>query len=456
MPALMSRFGAGLRVTSDPNEALKHCKDRGGLLVVELLSDRWLPVFTELRGQHPDALRILVAVPRSRAASVPALRSAGVDFDYPAEMGPAPALDALARIAAGAPAGPALTPVPGPALTPAPGPALTPTPGPALTPAPGQALAPAPQDAAGAIDATELDPFTAGAAALASRPARRMFVPSDRWPGTAPTAHDAEHLLANALAGLKPEGDAPLDATLEALSSLETSALLGDALPVDPDPLRRAAALRFRVATAILTAPSPPAPVDATAAGAILDEIDEVRGALKAMREAMPDRDQELDAVQRKLVKDAVDLSEVVQRLSPAGEAGVPAPAVRTARAPATRILTMEAGEGREPEHPTRWGMWITLALAVAGGAAFHANRYLEARNALPPPTLAGAPAGTMGTERGGSKILVAEPGKVIDPAEVESFRRLEEAKGNTVEEVAPGMWVVRRGRAPVAPGGQP
>jgi hypothetical protein len=453
MPALMSRFGAGLRVTSDPDEALRHCKDAGGLLVVELLSDRWIPVFAQLRGAHAEDLRILVAVPKSRAAAVPALRTAGVDFDYPAEMGPAPALDALARIASGAPLGPP-RPAAGP---PGAGPALTPAPGfddaPLLTPVPQEET-----DAGGPAEVVELDPFGAGAAALEKKGPRRTFIPSERWPGTVPTEHDAEHLLASSLAGLKPEGDALLDATLESLSTLETSALLGDPLEVDPDPLRRSAALRFRVASALTTVPAPGTSIDATAAGAILDDLDEVLAALKAMRAASPDRAAEVDAVQRALVKDAVDLSETVQRLSPLGATAVPVPASapRTARAASTRLLTMETGEVAEREERRRWPLWIVAGLVIAGGAAFHLKNYLDARNAPPSQTLAGAPTHTIGMERGGSKILVADPGKTLDPAEIENFRRMEEAKGSRVEEVAPGTWVVKPGRAPNGPGGQP
>jgi hypothetical protein len=411
------RVGEPPRIAADPGQAFAICRSAAGLLVFEYDAP-WMAVLKDL-GRGAARLRMIAAVPPAAADAGEALRALGV-VAVPWEGDAAGLLEAIR------PAGKPSPAAGDRAAATSAGPA---TPG----PAPPGFFA----DVSGAAS-----PGPGRSAPLA-------------WPATAPSEEDAEHLLCSALAGLKAVGDPALDAVLVGLTPIEKQALRADPAVPDPLPLRHLAALRFRTASALASAPAPGSPVDVAAGGALLREIDGVLAGLKGLAEALPARGGEFDSIRRMLVKEAVDLSEVLHRLQPAA-AAVPVPEVRTARSASTRLLSVDAGEARE-ERRRRWPMWVAFAAVLAAAAAFHVQRYVAARGAPPPPTLAGAPAGTIGTDHGDSKVLAALPGQTLDPAEVERFRALEEAKGNRVEEVSPGVFVVRAGpRKAPAPGGRP
>jgi hypothetical protein len=441
---LMTRYGAGLRVTSEPADALQFCRDRGGTLFVELQSDRWLPVFQELRQRHGENVRIVVAVPPARAGALDALRSVPVDLTFPSERGAAQALAALERIDAGE----ALAPPPAEA--------------PAIPDGPSEAPAAEPSAGVPAVDASSgsaaadaaPDPFAAPPAAEpspAEAPTAVAFVPSEIWPGTVPTADDAEHLVSSAVAGLKPEGDAPLDATLDALTASERAALCGDPVEGDPLLLRRAAALRYRVGVALAGEPAAGAPVDAPAGAALMAELD---GVLAALRGADGG---DLEVIRRALVKEAVDLSEALQRLTPVAvpvPAAVPAPRPAPPRAAAPRILSVTKQDDEEPARRRSVGLVVVLAISALAAGGYHAYRWRERHSVPPPATLPGAPAGSIGSASGKTKMLFAPPGLTLDPAELERFKAAEQAKGNRVIQAAPGTWIVTPAARPPA-GGQ-
>jgi hypothetical protein len=97
------------------------------------------------------------------------------------------------------------------------------------------------------------------------------------------------------------------------------------------------------------------------------------------------------------------------------------------------------------PDHGPRqvpWGLVTLLVMAVAAAAAYHGYRYVNGPSQAA-STISGAPKGTVGTVTPKGKVIVAPAGVRLDRAEVESFKNLEEAKGNEVREPVPGTFVV-------------
>jgi hypothetical protein len=262
-----------------------------------------------------------------------------------------------------------------------------------------------------------------------------------RWPADVPGDADAEAILCAAFGGLKAAGDPALDAALGALTELEKHALDGVPQGLDPVPLRRAATLRYRVTAAIGSAPAPGAPIDDAAGRALLAEIDEVLGTIARL--ATSTHAAEADAIRHALVKEAVDLSELLQLLAtPEAPAALP---VRAAKpwtrtpVPATRVVVpATAGEDRRSR-----GGWIALAVVALLVGAWHGQRLL-ARPAPPPrPTVPGAPDGAFGYGGAdGSRIVISGTGQPMPPAQAEAFREREAAAGRSVREVAPGVYV--------------
>jgi len=287
------------------------------------------------------------------------------------------------------------------------------------------------------------------------------FVPSGTWPGTVLSASDAEGLLAGALVGLWPEESLrPLtERVIEGLSAAEKGALQDQELPCEAGPVRRAAGLRWQVAAALACAPPPGPdgelpPVDQAAVRAILSGIDALLGDLKRMSEgATPEALRAIENVRHLLVKEAIDLTEAVQRLVPEGTAeiavseGLPAAG---ARVPGTRLIYNVKGRD-EVRPPKPWGLIVLLVLLAAASAGYHGYRYVN-RPRPQPPTLSGAPSTTSALVMPGAKMVAAPPGHRPDPQEVERFKAQEQAKGNEVKEVLPGTFVVvPAGRAAAA-----
>jgi hypothetical protein len=88
-------------------------------------------------------------------------------------------------------------------------------------------------------------------------------------------------------------------------------------------------------------------------------------------------------------------------------------------------------------------GLVVVLAISALAAGGYHLHAWQQRRDAPPPPTLAGAPANTTGVATAGNALLMASPGKPIDPAELERFKAQEQAKGNRVIEAAQGVWIV-------------
>jgi hypothetical protein len=504
---LEGRLGAAPRVADTPHQAFALCQANAGLLVYEFRGREWSPLSGDLRRLAGTGLVVVVALPPEHASEAAAL-SASASAVVPWRGDPRPVLEAVARLDArptpSAPARPApilAAPVAAPRMPAGPRAAAPPSPtpppvAPRATPPGPPALRVVPSPAANAAapraaapvvaadgarsaaavklvpPAEEADPFAGlfeddapaaepppPSAAAAAPPAAPPpveevpFVPSSTWPGTVLPASDAEGLLAGALVGLWPEETLrPLtERVLEGLSVAERSALQDQELPFEVEPVRRAAALRWQVAAALACAPPPGPggelpPVDQAAVRAILSGIDAVLGDLKRMSEgATPEILRAIENVRHLLVKEAIDLTETVQRLVPEGTAetaiadGVPA---ARARVPGTRLLYNVRGRNTEVGSPKPWGLIVLLGLLAAAAAGFHGYRYVN-RPRPQAPTLSGAPSGTSALVMPGAKMVAAPPGQRPDPQEVERFKTQEQAKGNDVKEVLPGTFVV-------------
>ena len=515
---LQARLGGAPRVADTPHLAFALCQDSARLLVFEFRGQEWLPLCEDLRRFAGPGIAIVVALPPAHAALAAGLSSAA--SAVVPWSGDAKALvEAVSRLVApqaaptrGRPA-PVLTPAPGaeapvprppaaavarPAVTPARPVASVQKPPvrvapPALTPLqggrPAQAVAPAPRVAAPVAPARAAVPQVTPAAtapapvhlvkpdpfadlfdepveedapvAEAERPAPPapppvQFLSSHTWPGTVPSAAQAEGVLSGALVGLWPE-DALRPVTEKVLSDLtpaEKAALKNQPAPLDAGAMKRAAAVRWQVAAALSSVPAPNSPVDQEALRAILAGTDQVLADLKAMSEGgSPEALRTIESIRHAVVREAIDLTEAVQRIVPAEVAAEITQSRPVGRGAETRVLFASAGtekhQGKVP-----WGIVVTFVLALAAGGTYHAYRYVN-RPRPTPPAVAGAPTGSVAHAAPQGKIMFAHAGKQLDPREVENFKNSEGAKGNEVQEVLPGIFVVTPG-GKSAPGAAP
>jgi hypothetical protein len=233
---------------------------------------------------------------------------------------------------------------------------------------------------------------------------------------------------------------------LASLSDLERAVLAGAPQPVDAGPIRRAAVTRVRVAAALATAPAPGAEIDGAAVSAFLAEIDGILSDVNALAQQAPAELQpSLEAVRNALVKEAIDLSDVVHRLAPAGAAPAPEarPAVRAP--PQARLLSVSATA--EVGRPPSRAIWIALAVAVTISGIAHGPSVLKrfGPRAEPPSTLPGAPGGTIARPAPPSGPQIVLPGeRPAGPVELERFKLEQGLRGNDVQELGGGVLVVR------------
>ncbi|HVP68991.1 MAG TPA: hypothetical protein VMT17_17200 [Anaeromyxobacteraceae bacterium] len=304
--------------------------------------------------------------------------------------------------------------------------------------------------------AGEGDPEPVEAARPAAAPAVQ-FLSSSTWPGTVLSGTEAEGLLAGALVGLWPEDSLrPLtEKVLQGLSDAERAALQDRSLPIDSAVLKRAAGLRWQVAAALATVPAPNTPVDENALRAILAGTDGVLAELKGLSEgATPDALRIIENVRHAVVREAIDLTEAVQRVVPAEVAAEITASRPVGRAAATRLLYSTAGS-KDLERPKPWGLVVTLGLAFAAAVGYHGYRYVNRPRPVA-PAVTGAPTGSLATASPQGKLVFSPPGKQLDPREVEQFKNGELAKGNEVQEVLPGVFVVHPPGTKSAGGAQP
>jgi len=421
------------------------------------------PVLTPLPGGGGPPVARPSAAPAARPAVTPARPPPPVPKPpvrpAPPAVTPVQAVRPVPTAAPARPASPAPAaggaPAPARAAPPAPTPAgatvraAVPQAAPAATaPAPIHLVKPDPfaglfdEPAEGGPPGVEAEAEPAEARPPAPPPVQ--FLVSNTWPGTVPNATQAEAVLSGALVGLWPE-DALRPVTEKVLSDLtpaEKAALKNQPAPLDAAAMRRAAGVRWQVAAALSTVPAPNTPVDQEALRAILAGTDQVLADLKAMSEdANPEALRTIESIRHAVVREAIDLTEAVQRIVPAEVAAEITSSRPVGRGAETRVLFTASGADKY-ERKKPWGVIVTFVLALGSGAAYHAYRYVN-RPRPTPPAVTGAPAGSVAQTTSQGKIMFAHAGKHLDPREVESFKNAEGAKGNEVQEVLPGVFVV-------------
>jgi hypothetical protein len=411
-PQLQLRLGAAPEVATDPAAALQACARRGGLLVFEHGAPEWAEALRSLRGrQGPVAVAVIAAVADLASAAQPI---DGVDEVVPWQGRPDPVMWAVERVVARARAA-APPPLP---------------------------RAPVAQSAS--VPARALDIYELGGTDAVAEPAAGDPTPADptAWPNAVPTPGEAELLLARAVAGELPPGDAGVRVAgvVAALSRIERSALAGALDDVEHAVLVAAAALRLRVAEALATAPATEVAIDRFAAERLLGDVDAVLGRVKAHSgSATPDVAAELGVVRGALVSAGVALSAVISGFGGARE--VPAASSPSPK-PDARVLS-NTGEDVDDHAPrSRRGLLVAFLVVLALTVAYHVA---QARGPAPRalPTIAGAPSTVVVLRRSAGWLVTALPGKQVDRGEMDAFVAREQAKGNTVKQIGAGMWMI-------------
>jgi hypothetical protein len=298
--------------------------------------------------------------------------------------------------------------------------------------------------------------------AFAPGPAPSAPPSSGPWPLDAPGPEKAANALRAALAGdLAAAGAAGAAAVVQALSPLEQAVLAGEPIDFDPEPIRRAAVMRVRVAAALSSAPAPGAAVDPGAVSALLAEIDALLSEVNALAAGRPaEAAAPLEAVRNALVREAIDFSEAAQRAGPAAGAGAAALPARAPRAAAqARVVSVDSREEQDLEAAQdrrRRRMLVVFAASVLFAAAFHGYGWWK-RAQVPDatPTRAGLPAGATWSApptEAAPAVVRAKDNAPFSPEERERLEREEVVRGNTVREVEPGVIVILPGQAAPPP----
>ena len=485
LPLVTQRLGGAPRVADTPHLASALCQDGARLLVYEHGGREWLSLCSALRGAAGPELIVVVALPPEHAGDVAEISAAAsAVVAWRGEAGPV--VEAISRVMAAREA----SRVPAPATTRRADPdaAAGPGGGPSRShaSAPCRHASSSPRDAGGEAPAATPDPrpppagpsrlpppFPCRPVATRNRPSRPSSTTTA--PRTFPPLRPNDRTLRQRRprpcrprsgpgrcsppptgwpwCGRRSPGSGPeqrlrpvTEKLVAALSTAEKASALGQKLPFDPAPVRRAVGLRWQVAAAIETLPPMGAQVDQGAVQGILGGIDDVLAELKVLSDdAGPEALRALEGVRHALVKEAIDLTEALQQVAPAElveEITTSRKARRGSAVAVTRMVrTTEAFDDGPRQVP--WGL---VVVAGAGGDRSRRVPRLSLREPGPkpaPPTISGAPSGTVGTVTPQGKVVVAPPGARLDPKEVENFKNLEKAKGNDVREISPGTFVV-------------
>jgi hypothetical protein len=457
---LTEQVGTRPRVATDATQALTLMDSPRGLVVVEVEGEGSVRSIRELLATRGD-LSVIAAVPGAMASREDELRSLGVelarwDGSPAAVLGAvsrrlAPGTEAPPEASAAFPSSAAVATAPRPAA--AAGPTAAASAGPPV---------PADLDLSDDLDLIPVEdlgaaeaPPPAAAPQAAPPPAASTYSPppgAAAWPAGGLTFDDAEKALQKGLSG-RFAGESRLrtvtEGVVNTLCALEFAVVSGDPVAVDPQPIRRAALMRLRVAAALADRPPEGSAVDQGALSAMLGEIDALLSEVNALSQgAPPDVQASLEAVRNALVKEAIDFSEAAQSLVPGAavldEAG-PAPVRPNLRAARARVLSISTrSEPTSRRHLVIWGLFL-VAVIVAGG--FHGYGWWARQQAIASIiTLPGQPAGLylVPAPPGQPRVLIPVRGAKIDRAELERFKNQEQAKGNTVEELKGGGLLIR------------
>ncbi|GAO02531.1 hypothetical protein [Anaeromyxobacter sp. PSR-1] len=456
-----TRLGTRPRIAADAAQALSLCRGPGGLVVIEFQGEGSLAGIERLL-RDGGGLRVLAALAPEHAAAEAPLRALGVELAR-WDGRPDGVLGAIERMVRGA--APAAAASPSPTVKPPP---LAPPPPPSAGPPPlaRKATAPPPDLSLDAFDVSVDDaspgeppapvappkpepPRGGGTVYVPPPPAARVL-----WPAQSASAADAQAALERAASGAARPGDA-LDGLAAGiaggLSELERAALGDGPMALDPGPIRSAAVMRLRVASARASAPAGGSEVDGAAVQAMLADLDATLAAVNGLAAgAPPDLLPGVEAVRNALVREAIDFSDLAQRIASAG-----AVAATAARAPARPVQARVIAVSAEPRPRRSWGLWLLLVLSLAAAGGYHGwyRWHVRQRVATRLGTLPGAPQGMVlmpGSKRAPA-ILYPMGGAKVDRAQVERFIEQEHAKGNEVVELPGGGLEIRQGAHPRA-----
>ncbi len=451
LPLVQERLGGAPRTADTPALAAALCQGGVGLLVYEHGGREWLSVCDAIRAVRGSEMIVVAALPPEFASDVAEISSA-VSAVVAWRGEGKPVIDAVARVMAAREAPTASARHTSPIPTP---PAVTPPVAPVAPPPVASVVAPPPVAPAApeeiAMDSIFEGEGMTGASPLPGPPAGMAppagTILSGTWPATVLSAEEGLSVVKGALSGLWPEQRlrSITESVVASLSAAEKAAALGQPFPVDAAPMRRAVGLRWQVAAAIQTLPPVGSPVDQRAVQEILEGIDQVLAELRTgSDDSVPEALRSVEAVRHALVREAIDLTEALQKVAPADvvvEITTSRKAHRPQPTPAPRpvqpVVVAEA-----PSRQVPWGLVIVLVAAVVGATAYHGYRYVN-RPGSPISPIAGAPSGTLGAIGLEEKLVVSPGGKSVDPRELENFRNLQKTRGAEVREILPGTFVV-------------
>jgi hypothetical protein len=262
------------------------------------------------------------------------------------------------------------------------------------------------------------------------------------WPADSlPSAAEAERAVLAVLAGTAGALDPTLTTRLSAeLTEVERAAFDGTADDA-AGAVRAAAALRWRLGAAVVTAPER-GPVDADTVAQLLADADAVLGALKdSALDAPPEFGEAVAGIRKSLVADAISLQNAVTRLGATPRAA--APAAPIAPSPAARVLSVVEGEAEvAPARSSSGKLIALLVVAVIAAGAYHAWRWTN--RPVPVATVAGAPVtATGGPGANGQTLLFTRDGKPFPPAELEQLVAAQAKLRMRVRELSPGVYAI-------------
>lgn len=270
---------------------------------------------------------------------------------------------------------------------------------------------------------------------------------SSPWPSWMPSLENSLAVLAGE-AVLPPPLQAFTDENRAGLSDLELAELRSESADAATLDWRAVALTRWRLGLAISALPQPPPQVDAPSLDALLAEADAAMAAVQRLSESATDEARAvLDAARAALARDAVALSELIRAEAPR-PTDAPAP-VRRNSTPTARIVSV-ATVPQEVTNKRRRrdvAVWAVFGVSVLLAGAYHGQRLLK-KPPVAGVTVPGAPEGTHAVQIGSDQQIVRASGD-LDPNQVESFKRQVEASGKTIQEIAPGEFLIRPNESP-------
>lgn len=273
------------------------------------------------------------------------------------------------------------------------------------------------------------------------------------WPGNVPSQAQALELLCGkrTLAMSLPNARR----LQEKLTLPEREALMDEGLA---DSLRDAVAVRWRLAAAqdlLLTAGGR---VDQAALQALLAEVDQILGALRAATPASPDMGLAIDRTWETLTQEAVDFSGNVKAAA-SQAAAAPAPTQAAPKKPAATgkvtFQPQEAEQKKASKAPNKF-LFIGLGAVVLLAGAYHGANLSQNAQVTPPAyTHPGAPPDTIVISNAADGSLLVRSTRLGPPTpQQQAWIKQQEAGGMQAKPQGQGTWLlVPAAKAPATAG---